>query len=227
MVQEQFPGARTLRWDLDATRGKGSHWRILDKFVRHEADVLIGTQMVVKGLDLPLVTLVGVIAADTALHLPDFRAAERTFQLLAQVAGRAGRSILGGKVIVQTYHPEHYCIQAASRHDYGGFYAHEIDFREEQGYPPFGRLVRLLHVHRDAERCRQRAVEMAGILRDRISRCSLPDVDIMGPAPAFLSRLRGRYRWHILVRAADPYPLLGSVNFPLGWRVDVDPLNVL
>ncbi len=226
-VRKRFPGARTLRWDLDVTRRKGSHRRILDEFIRHEADVLIGTQMIAKGLDLPLVTLVGAIAADTALHLPDFRAAERTFQLLAQVAGRAGRSILGGRAVLQTYHPEHYCIQAASRHDYGDFYRHEIGFRREQGYPPFRRLVRLLHVHRDAERCRKRAEEMARVLRDRISHWSLPAVDIIGPAPAFLSRLRGRYRWHILVRAEDPYPLLEGLTFPLGWRVDVDPLNVL
>ena len=172
-------------------------------------------------------TLVGVIAADTALHLPDFRAAERTFQLLAQVAGRAGRSILGGRAVLQTYHPEHYCIQAASRHDYDDFYRHEICFPREKGYPHFSRLVRLIHVNRDAERCRKRAEEMARVLRDRISRWRLPAVDIIGPAPAFLSRLRGRYRWHILVRAEDPYPLLEGLTFPLGWRVDVDPLNVL
>ncbi|HEX7592633.1 MAG TPA: primosomal protein N', partial [Anaerolineae bacterium] len=139
-IQAMFPKARTLRWDWDVTRGKDSHEAILEKFVLHQADILIGTQMIAKGLDLPLVTLVGVISADTALNLPDFRAGERTFQLLTQVAGRAGRSILGGKVIVQTYNPEHYAIVAASTHDYGAFYAREIAFRREQNYPPFSRL---------------------------------------------------------------------------------------
>ncbi|MGE5263055.1 MAG: primosomal protein N', partial [Acidobacteriota bacterium] len=143
-IQVLFPSARTLRWDYDVTRGKDSHEAILDQFVRHQADILIGTQMIAKGLDLPLVTLVGVISADTSLNLPDFRAGERTFQLLTQVAGRAGRSILGGKVILQTYAPEHYAIQAASHHDYAAFYEREIAFRREQGYPPFNRLIRLL-----------------------------------------------------------------------------------
>ena len=143
-VRQEFPNARTLRWDRDVTGAKGSHDAILSKFIAHEADVLIGTQMIAKGLDLPLVTLVGVVAADTGLFLPDFRAAERTFQLLTQVAGRAGRSTLGGEVIVQTYHPDHYAIVAASNHDYDAFYRQEMAFRRQQGYPPVRRLARLV-----------------------------------------------------------------------------------
>ena len=122
-----------VRWDLDTTRGKEDHERILDQFIRGEADIMVGTPMIAKGLDLPRVTLVGVIAADITLNLPDLRAGERTFQLLTQVAGRAGRSVLGGKVILQTYAPHHPVIQAASRHDYAAFYERELAFRREHG----------------------------------------------------------------------------------------------
>jgi primosomal protein N' (replication factor Y) len=189
--------------------------------------VMIGTQMIAKGLDLPLVTLVGVLSADTSLRLPDFRAGERTFQLLTQVAGRAGRSILGGKVIVQTYAPEHYCIQAASRHDYESFYDQEMEFRRQQGYPPYARMVRLVFVHRDAERCQEEAQRMHDFLQHEIARLGLPGLDLIGPAPAYLSRLRGSYRWHLIVRGHEPHALLERMTFGPGWRVDVDPVNML
>ena len=227
VAHQLFPEVRILRWDRDTTGAKMSHEQILEKFIKHEADVMIGTQMIAKGLDLPLVTLVGVLSADTALRLPDFRAGERTFQLLTQVAGRAGRSILGGKVIIQTYAPEHYCIQAASRHDYDEFYQQEIGFRGQQGYPPFGRLVRLVFVHRDVERCEEEAERMRRVLEHEIARLGLPEVDVIGPAPAYLSRLRGAYRWHLIVRGRDPHELLEGVDFGPGWRVDVDPVSVL
>jgi len=222
-----FPQAQTVRWDRDTTGGKMAHEKILEKFINHQADVMIGTQMIAKGLDLPLVTLVGVMTADTALHMPDFRAGERTFQLLTQVAGRAGRSILGGKVIVQTYTPNHYCIQAASRHDYEGFYRQEMEFRRQQRYPPLSRLVRLIYVHRDAERCQDEAERMHRLLRNKIARLGLPEIDLIGPAPAFLSRIRGRYRWQLIVRGRDPHSLLEDLALPLGWRVDVDPVSLL
>ena len=151
-VQSLFPKARTLRWDFETTRQKGAHDIILNHFVNHHADVLIGTQMIAKGLDLPLVTLVGVVLADVGLSLPDLRSAERTFQVLTQVAGRAGRSPLGGQVILQTFLPEHYVIQAASRHDYQAFYQQELEYRRQLHYPPFSRLVRLEYRHRDPER---------------------------------------------------------------------------
>lgn len=226
-IKRLFPKARTQRWDLDVTRGKESHEAILEQFIQHRADVLIGTQMIAKGLDLPLVTLVGVISADTALNLPDFRAGERTFQLLTQVAGRAGRSILGGKVIIQTYSPDHYAIQAASRHDYRAFYDREIAFRREQGYPPFNRLIRLLYANSSAPRAREESVRLHRLLETRIAQKGLPALDLIGPAPAFFHRVRGEYRYQILVRGLDPHALVEDIAFPLGWRVDVDPAGVL
>ncbi len=227
VTKQLFPEAQIVRWDRDTTGGRMAHEEILERFINHEADVMIGTQMIAKGLDLPLVTLVGVITADTALYLPDFRAGERTFQLLTQVAGRAGRSILGGKVIVQTYAPNHYCIEAASGHDYEGFYKEEMEFRKQQRYPPFSRLVRLVYVHRDAQRCEEEAGRMQRVLQQKIARLGLPMIDLIGPAPAFLSRIRGQYRWHLVVRGRDPHSLLGDLDLPLGWRVDVDPVSLL
>ena len=226
-IQAMFPMARTLRWDWDVTRGKESHEAILERFVQHRADILIGTQMIAKGLDLPLVTLVGVISADTSLNLPDFRAGERTFQLLTQVAGRAGRSILGGKVIIQTYNPEHYAIVAASQHDYRAFYEREIAFRREQGYPPFNRLIRLVYHHANEKRAQEESARMQSALATRIAQRGLPALDLIGPAPAFFHRLRGEYRYQIIVRGPDPHALLTDLALPLGWRVDVDPVSVL
>jgi primosomal protein N' (replication factor Y) len=226
-VQKIFPQARTLRWDRDTTGGKWSHEAFLESFIEHQADVLIGTQMIAKGLDLPLVTLVGVVAADTALHLPDFWASERTFQLLTQVAGRAGRSILGGQVIIQTYTPEHYSVQMASRHDYDGFYEKELAFRREHGYPPFTSLAKLVYVHSNQKRCQEEAERLYRILDNKIARLGLAGVDLIGPAPCFFGRLRGKYRWQIVVRASDPQILLRDMAFPPGWRVDVDPVSTL
>jgi len=226
-LHELFPDVRSLRWDRDTTEHPASHDALLEQFVSHQADVLIGTQMVAKGLDLPLVTLVGVISADTALHLPDFRASERTFQLLTQVAGRAGRSILGGRVIIQTYNPDHYAITAASRHDYEGFYQQEVAFRREQGYPPFSRLARLVYRHRDDARCAAEVHRLAELLRLEVRRRGLADVSFIGPTPCFFHRLQGRYRWQIILRAPDPTELLRAFELPLGWQVDVDPIGVL
>jgi primosomal protein N' (replication factor Y) len=226
-IKKLFPDARTLRWDWDVTRGKESHEQILEKFVRHQADVLIGTQMIAKGLDLPLVTLVGVVSADTSLNLPDFRAGERTFQLLTQVAGRAGRSILGGKVIIQTYNPDHYAIVAASQHDYHAFYDREIAFRREQNYPPFNRLIRLLYHHANEKRAADEAARLQRALAERIAQRGIPALDLIGPAPAFFHRLRGEYRYQIIVRGEEPHALLHDIALPLGWRVDVDPVSVL
>ena len=229
-VHELLPTARILRWDRDTTREKGSHQVLLNRFTQHQADVLIGTQMIAKGLDLPLVTLVGVISADTALNLPDFRASERTFQLLAQVAGRAGRGPRGGQAIVQTYAPEHYAIQAAAKHDYASFYEQERLFRRQLGYPPFARLARLLYSDPDITRSRGEAQQLAAELAERIERQELEDISLIGPAPPFLSRLRGQWRWQIILRtphAEQLYALLGSLPLHAGWRLDVDPLDLL
>jgi primosomal protein N' (replication factor Y) len=226
-INTLFPQARTLRWDFDVTRGKESHEDILENFVQHRADILIGTQMIAKGLDLPFVTLVGVVSADTALNLPDFRATERTFQLLTQVAGRAGRSILGGKVIVQTYNPEHYAIQAAAQHDYRAFYDREIAFRREQNYPPFARLIRLLYMHPNEGKAQAEAARVYRALTTRIAQRGLAALDLIGPAPAFFRKERSQFRYQIIVRGREPHALVADIALPFGWRVDVDPVSVL
>ena len=226
-TRRQFPEARVLRWDRDVTGGKAAHDELMRKFAGHEVDILVGTQMIAKGLDLPLVTLVGVISADTALHLPDMRAGERTFQLLTQVAGRAGRGALGGRAIVQTYSPEHYCVRAASRHDYEAFYRREIEFRRQHAYPPFGRLVRLLYSHAGDAQAHREAARLAEVLRQKIAREGLPALAVIGPAPAYRRRLRGRFRWQVLLRGAGPDAALQCVPIPRGWLVDVDPLSLL
>ena len=224
-VERLFPHARTLRWDRDATRSKGAHEVILAHFSAHRADVLIGTQMIAKSLDLPLVTLVGVVSADTGLHLPDFRAAERTFQVLTQVSGRAGRSILGGRVILQTYQPDHYAIQAAAAHDYQEFYRQEIRHRKELGYPPFLRLARLVYRHPSPGTAQREADRLARVLRRGFDR-EQDQASLIGPAPCFFERLRGDYRWQIVIRARDPSRWIPE-QLPEGWTIDVDPVSLL
>jgi primosomal protein N' (replication factor Y) len=182
--------------------------------------------MIAKGLDLPLVTLVGVISADTALYLPDYGAAERTFQLLTQVAGRAGRSLRGGQVIVQTYNPNHYAIQTSSRHDYAAFYEQELAYRRQLGMPPFMQLIALRYSHRDAHRCRVEAERMGKWLTGEIRRLGLR-ASLIGPAPCFFSRVGDHYRWQIIVRGPDPTLLLQDVALHRGWRVDIDPVTLL
>jgi primosomal protein N' (replication factor Y) len=226
-VHTMFPNARPLRWDLDTASARGSHVAFLQQFIDGRADVLVGTQMIAKGLDLPRVTLVGIISADTALYLPDFRAAERTFQLLMQVAGRAGRSPLGGRVILQTYNPDLPVIRAAAAHDYAAFYRDELIARREGRYPPFKRLARLIFTGSGAERARREAERMAKVLRMHIARRGEPGVEIIGPAPCFYPKLRGQQRWHLLVRADEPEALLRPIPLPLGWRLDVDPVDLL
>ncbi|MGB2800446.1 MAG: primosomal protein N' [Dehalococcoidia bacterium] len=221
-----FPNANLLRWDRDVTRGKHSHEEILDRFLAHEADVLIGTQMIAKGLELPLVTLVGVINADVSLYLPDFRASERTFQILSQVAGRAGRGILAGHVIVQSYNPAHYAIVAASKHDYSSFYEQEISLRRQYENPPFSRLARLIYNHSNNAICQREAQRMHQRLKEERDSWGM-DVYLIGPAPAFVQRVRGRYRWQIIIRGTDPVRLLAEVPVPQGWTVDIDPASLL
>jgi primosomal protein N' (replication factor Y) len=183
--------------------------------------------MIAKGLDLPLVTLVGVVNADTALNLPDFHASERTFQLLTQVAGRAGRSALGGRVIVQTYYPEHYAVAAAARHDYSSFYEQEIHFRREAAYPPFRPLARLLFVSAREQDAREASSQLARALLDRIRRQGLLNVELVGPAPAFFAKWGGKYRYHLLLHGENARTLLAGFPLPMGCRVDVDPMNLL
>jgi len=225
-VQSMFPHARLLRWDSDVTQATGSHRDILNKFRNYEADILIGTQMVVKGLDLPLVTLVGVVIADTSLNLPDFRAGERTFQLLCQVAGRAGRGQSAGQVIIQTYNPEHYAIQTAAKHDYKSFYDMEIQYRRQFREPPFTQLAALTFVHTNDNRCREEAEKMAKHIGEERDSKGIPDLSIIGPAPAFMHRLRGRYHWQIILRGSNLSEFLNNITFPQGWMIDVDPIGL-
>jgi primosomal protein N' (replication factor Y) len=224
-VHERFPSARTLRWDAETTRKKDAHERILTQFSAHQADILIGTQMLAKGLDLPLVTLVGVILAEVGLNLPDYRATERTFQLLTQVAGRAGRSPLGGRVIFQTYEPENYAIQAAAKHDFQGFYQQEIAYRRDLKYPPFSRLIRLEYRHYDPHKAEEAAHSLAERLLEWIEKGDYR-VELMGPVPCFFSKLSGRYRWQIVLRGSDPTRLLRNRSLP-DWIIEVDPTSLL
>ncbi len=225
-ARNTFCQARLLRWDSDATRRKHSHQEILKKFRTHQADILVGTQMITKGLDLPQVTLVGVINADTGLNLPDFRAGERTFQLLTQVAGRAGRGPLGGRVIIQTYSPEHYAIQAAAKHDYVLFYNTEIGYRRQLHNPPFCRLVSLIYTHINDALCQREAERMKRLLTEEIDSKGIAGLSIIGPAPAFIHRLRGRFRWQLMIRGSDPSAFLSPIPFPQGWTVDIDPVGL-
>jgi primosomal protein N' (replication factor Y) len=222
-VERMFPVARTIRWDRDTTREKGAHAAILAHFASQRADLLIGTQMVAKGLDLPLVTLVGVISADVGLNLPDFRAAERTFQVLTQVAGRAGRGLLGGHVVLQTFQPEHYAIRAAAAHDYQAFYDQELALRRSLHYPPFRRLVKFTYQHRTQEVAQAEAERLAGLLRARLDD---QQADLIGPVPSFYARLRGEYRWMVVLRALQPAALIPE-ELPRGWVIDVDPVSLL
>jgi primosomal protein N' (replication factor Y) len=224
---ELFPGVRLLRWDRDVTGSRRAHERILDTFTSHGADILVGTQMIAKGLDLPLVTLVGVINADVGLYLPDFRAGERVFQLLTQVAGRAGRGVQGGRVIVQTYSPDHYVITTAASHDYESFYGLEMAYRKETNNPPYSRLIRLVYANSSEGTCQREAERMARRLQEVKAREGLVGVDVLGPAPAYFGRIRGRYRWQVILRGAEPSKALDEVAMPQGWIVDVDPASVL
>ncbi|HSP56228.1 MAG TPA: primosomal protein N' [Dehalococcoidia bacterium] len=226
-AKKEFPGARTIRWDRDVTRGRDSHEAILARFLAHEADILIGTQMIAKGLDIPLVTLVGVVSADVALRLPDFRAGERTFQLLEQVAGRAGRGPKGGRVIIQTYSPDHPAIESAAAHDYHAMYESEIALRRRLGYPPFGRLVRMTYSHTGAGYSQEQAALMVQRLRKKQAELGIANLDVLGPSPAFVARIRGRWRWNVLLRGSDPVSLLEGESLPRGWVVDVEPVTLL
>ncbi|MFC1907943.1 primosomal protein N' [Chloroflexota bacterium] len=221
-----FARARLLRWDSDVTGGKYSHEQILSKFRAHKADILIGTQMVAKGLDLPLVTLVGIVNADTNLNLPDFRAGERAFQLLTQVAGRAGRGILGGKVIIQTYSPEHYAIQAAAKHGYASFYDSEIIYRRQLHNPPFTRLACLTYSHTNDILCQMGAERMRSLLIEERDSKGVAGLSLIGPVPAFIHRLRGRFRWQLILRGTDPSAFLSQIPIPQGWVVDIDPVGL-
>jgi primosomal protein N' (replication factor Y) len=229
-----LPKARVARMDSDSMRRPEDYERVLDAFGSGALDVLVGTQMIAKGLDFPNVTLVGIVSADGALHLPDFRAAERTFQLLAQVAGRAGRGAVRGEIVVQTLAPQHPAIVRAAQHDYTGFAEAEMRLREELGYPPYGRLIRAVFEDKDERCCIEAAHACARILRDHTSPA---EVVVLGPAPAAIAQLRGRYRQHFLLKAPESNAGLAQARSILArfadeharprLAIDVDPVSML
>lgn len=222
-----FPDARVVRWDRDSTTRKGESEAIWRAFTNGEADIMVGTQMIAKALDFPRVTLVGVVLADVGLFLPDFRAGERAYQLLSQMAGRSGRGVLGGRAIIQTYVPDHYAIQAAAAHDYASFYAREIEFRRAHGYPPLGRLVRLLFTATREEKCMQETRRVRTLLDQELARQGIADIQLIGPAPCFAERSRGKFRWALLLRGDRFARLLDKLELPPGWVMDVDPVSLL
>jgi primosomal protein N' (replication factor Y) len=234
-VRELLPAARVARMDSDTTAGRGGHARILKRLEEGSIDILIGTQMIAKGHDYPGVTLVGVVSADATLNLPDFRSSERTFQLVSQVMGRAGRGDTPGKVLIQGMDPDHYALVRAAAHDYEGFYADEIPSREDAGYPPFSRLA-LVSLSCTAEQPVELAAHDAARLLRELRRDMKARIEILGPAPAPLAKVRGRFRWQILLKSANRTDMKRVlVTFRSQWNpsriirtnVDIDPVDTL
>lgn len=234
-LREKFPSAVIARMDSDTMKNAEDYQQTLDRFRRGEIDVLLGTQMIAKGLDFPGVRLVGVISADTALNFPDFRARERTFQLIAQVAGRSGRSEQAGRVVLQTFAPDDPAVQRAANHDYTGFANDEIAIRQEMMLPPVGRLVRIVlrdTSHADAQR---RAHELAGLLRAANESLQL-NVHLRGPHPCAIARVADHHRYELMLQAPSAAPLQklmtalrnqGQLISDHQTAVDVDPVSVL
>lgn len=233
-TKNTFPNARVLRMDKDTTSRRHSHGSILNAFRQGEADILVGTQMIAKGLDFPRVTLVGVISADTSLNLPDFRASERTFQLLAQVSGRSGRGTEPGEVVIQTFDPENYAIQCAVNHDYVGFYDQEIEMRRELNYPPFASLANIVSRDPDERTARARLDDLVKAIKC-LPMSERKGVELVGPVPAVLSKLRGEYRWHLMVRSKNREAGIAALRKALDQSpalrkqivVDIDPVSML
>jgi primosomal protein N' (replication factor Y) len=196
-IASRFPDARLVRMDSDTMRRRGAYFQVLHRFKRGEIDILVGTQMLAKGLDFPKVTVVGVLDADVVLNFPDYRSRERTFQLLVQVSGRAGRGDRRGRVVIQTNRPRDFCITSAAALDYGAFARKELSFRKSLHYPPFGRLLQITTQSPSERDAFRRAEEIARSMRE----ASTPAAQVLGPAPAPVAKIRGEYRWHILVKA--------------------------
>ncbi|MCL4694255.1 MAG: primosomal protein N', partial [Candidatus Hydrogenedentes bacterium] len=233
-LMRAFPNARVERMDADTTSGKGGHAKILGRLAEGEIDILIGTQMIAKGHDYPGVTLVGVINADTGLSLPDFRAAESTFQLLTQVAGRAGRGERPGQVLIQTYRPYHYAMATAAQHDYASFYAREIRERETALYPPFRRMANLMVECEDPEEAGRMAGVLLRMVRTTIEDLGYQGIEILGPSPATVRRVKKKYRWNLglLSKSAKRINVLcrsvrdtfnGAASTKTRLKVDLDP----
>ena len=230
-VQKAFPQAIVARMDAETTSKRGALETLLNAFRKKQIDVLVGTQMLAKGHDFPNVTLVGVVSADTGLFLPDYRAAERTFQLLFQVAGRAGRAEKEGLVVFQTLCPENYAIEAAAKLDYERFVQQELTFRKETGYPPFSRLIRVLFEGKDLVESSREALEVRKLF------ASIAEIEVLGPAPAIQAKIKDRYRVHLVVKCFTPAAFKAAIarvftvedrsTHKLRVTLDVDPGSLL
>jgi primosomal protein N' (replication factor Y) len=216
IVRREFPGAKVLRMDTDTTKNKGGHQRILSAFANHKADILVGTQMIVKGHDFPLVSLVGIIAADLSLYAGDFRASERTFQLLSQAAGRAGRDVIPGEVVIQTYHPEHYSIITAAEGNYEEFYEQEMLYRRLMQYPPVAHILLLLVTAKEEEKADRAVVFVAEAIKDYIKSNMLTS-QVIGPAPAGLARAKDIFRRVIYIKDENYDILVALKNYLEGY----------
>ncbi len=225
-VRGFFPNTPILRWDSDTARNSAEHAKLLDEFQSDGNHILIGTQMVAKGLDIPTVSLVGVIAADIGLAVPSFRSAERTFQILSQVTGRAGRADTPGIAIIQTFQPDHFAITAAAAQDYAGLYVQEIETRQHFDLPPFTSYVRLSYGAYDSNDAAMEARSVRTRIDQYLASESDVKVDVAGPAPSFPARRAGRYRWQILLKGDVPAVILDDVPLGPGWTVDVDPIEM-
>ena len=238
-IRSLFPGIQVGRMDRDTTSRRRSHLQILKRLESGSIDILIGTQMIVKGHDFPNVTFVGVVSADTSLHFPDFRSSERTFQLLTQVAGRAGRGEVFGEVVIQTFNPDHYSILRAKDHDYIGFYQEEIQFRKALDYPPFSRLINFRLVGNSEKRTKTAAEEMGRIGQSLLKKGYGKGIEILGPSPAAFAKMRGKFRWQMLTKGKSPQwlhqfakELASRMEGPIKAKgvnldIDVDPVFIL
>ena len=238
-IKSLFPETQVGRMDRDTTSRRRSHLQILKKLESGSIDILVGTQMIVKGHDFPNVTFVGVVSADTSLHFPDFRSSERTFQLLTQVAGRAGRGEVLGEVVIQTFNPDHYSILRAKDHDYVGFYQEEIQFRRDLEYPPFSRFINFRLVGNSEKRTKGMAEEMGGIGQSLLKKGYRKGIEILGPSPAPFAKMRGKFRWQMLAKGKSPQllhqfakELASRMETPLKGKgvnldIDVDPVFIL
>jgi len=224
-VAQLFPEAAALRMDMDTTRTKEAHEEILTAFKKEQAQILIGTQMIAKGLDFPNVTLVGVIAADISLFSGDFRAGENTFQLLTQVSGRAGRAQQPGRVFIQTYQPDHYSIRLAQKADYAAFYEHEIALRRTMGYPPFSHVFQILFAGERENQVIQTLHMLAAIMGYCNQKDGKDRFHVLGPSPAFVSKIKQQFRWRLIVKSADENTLKNFVLYCVGKLKEKEPLS--
>jgi primosomal protein N' (replication factor Y) len=225
MVKKLWPRARVLRLDSDAARGPDSYFEIWETFSERRADILVGTQLVTRGLDLPAVTCVGVVDADLPLHFPDYRSAENTFSLVVQVAGRAGRDGRPAHVVVQTSNPDHYSLRCAATGDYEGFYAAELPARKAFSFPPFAELAVLTRTDRDDAKAATSAREAAETFAVGLLKEGIEGIRVMGPAPAFIHRLRGEYRWQVTLKGDGVQRARHLAPRGKGWSYDIDPVT--